>query len=218
MSKKIDFSIYEVQKKPFVLGYRLIILLLGLVDLAYANVTSILGGTLLTPDKYFTYQSNALVLIWLILALLWRNNPEKLDKICGPIRGAITVYISVTFIVYGIVLAPLSNPTGIGAIQNLIHHYLNPVVFILDFFYTERKQYRWIYILPWLIYPHLYLIFSFIFGSITGDYIYFFLDYPQLGFIKYLMWYIILFSLIIILSVIYLVYNIYYGSKKLVNS
>ena len=91
MSNKPDFSIYEIQKNPIVMSYRLIILLLGLADIVYANVTSLLSGTLLHPLIYFTYQSNALVLIWLFLSLLWRNDPEKLDKICGPIRGAITV-------------------------------------------------------------------------------------------------------------------------------
>ena len=214
MSTKTDYSIYEIQKSPIVMSYRIIILLLGLGDIVYANITSLLSGTLFHPLIYFTYQSNALVLIWLFLALLWRNQPEKLEKICGPIRGAITVYISVTFIVYGIVLAPLANPTGIDIYLNLIHHYITPFVFIVDFFITERKQYRWIYTLPWLVYPHLYLIFSFVFGSITGVNIYFFLDFPSLGFAKYLMWYGILFTLILVLTAIYITYNIYFASRK----
>lgn len=214
MSTKADHSIYDIQKNPLVMSYRVIILLLGLGDIVFANVTSLLSGTLLHPLIYFTYQSNALVLIWLFLALLWRNDSEKLEKICGPIRGAITVYISVTFIVYGIILAPLSNPTGIDVYLNLIHHYITPFVFIVDFFITERKRYRWVYVLPWIVYPHLYLIFSFIFGHITGDYIYPFLNYPKLGLVRYITWYLILFTLILVLTAIYTSYNIYFASRK----
>lgn len=196
---------YEVHKSSFVVGYRLIILLLGLGDLAYANVTALLNGSALVPDKYFTYQSNFFIMVWLFFALLWRNEPEKLERISGPLHAILTVYISVTFLVYGIILAPLSNPTGAEVYLNIIHHYLNPVVFILDFFYTERKNYSWKVVGPLIIYPHIYLVFSFIMGSYitVGDYIYPFLNYTKLGFSGYLTWYVILVSLFLILFLVY---------------
>lgn len=205
MSTKVDYSKYDRHKSPIVIGYRSIILLLGAGDLLYANVTAIMQGSPFTPDKYFTYQSNFFILVWLFLALLWRNQPEKLEKISGPIHAIITVYISVTFLVYGIILAPLSNPTGVEVYLNIIHHYLNPVVFIIDYFYTERKTYSWKVVVPLLVYPHLYLIFSFIMGSYitVGDYIYPFLDYATLGLSGYIRWYLILIVLFLILFVIY---------------
>ena len=220
MSNKPDFSNYEIHKAPIVISYRLIILLLGLGDLVYANVSFLLSGQLSLstfPDKYFTYQSNIFILAWLFLALIWRNMPEKLDKISGPIRGAITVYISVTLIVYGIVLAPSSNPTGIDVYLNIIHHYLNPVVFIVDFFYTERKVYNWKPVIVWFVYPHLYLIFSFIMGTYitVGDYIYPFLNFPKLGLTGYLTWYLILIVLFLVLSVIYYLFPVFIKKRNL---
>ena len=205
MSTKTDYSNYEINKSSFVVGYRLIILILGVGDLVYANVSSLLGGTLLSPDKYFTYQSNFFIMVWVALALLWRNDPEKLKKIYGPLHAILTVYISVTFLVYGIILAPLSNPTGAEVYLNIIHHYLNPVVFILDFFYTERKNYSWKVVGPMIIYPHLYLVFSFIMGSYitVGDYIYPFLDFAKLGVAGYIRWYLILIVLFLMLFVVY---------------
>ena len=219
MSNKPDFSNYEIHKSPIVISYRLIILLLGLGDLVYANVSFLLSGQLSLstfPDKYFTYQSNIFILAWLFLALIWRNMPEKLDKISGSLRGAITVYITVTFIVYGIVLAPQSNPTGIDIYLNIIHHYLNPVVFIVDFFYTERKVYNWKPVIVWFVYPHLYLIFSFIMGTYltVGDYIYPFLNYPKLGFTGYLIWYLTLIVLFLILSVIYYLFPVFMKKRN----
>lgn len=209
-------SIYDIQKSSFVVSYRLIILLLGIADLLYANISGLMQNAPLVADKYFTYQSNIFVDFWLFLALLWRNKPEKLEKISGGLRGAITVYISITFIVYGIVLAPLANPTGIDLYLNLIHHYIVPFVFILDYFYTERKKIEWIFILPWMVYPHLYLAFSYIMGTFITprDYIYFFLDVNELGVLGYLKWYIILISLFFVLSVVYIGYNKYINKKS----
>ena len=221
MATKTDYSIYEVQNSPFVIGIRVIMVLLGLSALIYSNVQSIINGApLIGADKYFTDQSNAFVVAWVLLALFWRNQPEKLQKICGKLRGAVTLYITITFLVYGIILAPMSAaPTGLDAVANLIVHYINPVLFIADFFYTERKNYDWSSIGSWMIYPHLYLAFSFIFGTIThGDYIYFFLNYPNLGFAGYLKWYLILIALFLIISVIYISYNKYVKDKLFTTS
>ena len=220
MSSQTDYSIYDVQNSSFVISIRVIMVLLGLSALVYSNVQSIISGTpLIGADKYFTDQSNAFVVAWVLLALFWRNQPENLQKICGRLRGAVTLYITITFLVYGIVLAPMSHPTGFDVYINLIVHYINPVLFIADFLYTERKNYDWNSIVPWLIYPHLYLAFSFVYGTIThGDYIYFFLNYPDLGFFGYLKWYLILISLFLIISVIYISYNKYMKDKLFVPS
>ena len=217
MSKLTDSSKYDIHKSTFVVSYRLIILLLGLGDILYANLNYFLTHTTFFPDKFFTYQSNFFVDVWLILALLWRNSPENLEKISGFIHGAVTLYISVTFLVYGIILAPMNHPTGIEVYLNLIHHYIVPFVFILDYFYTEKKLSDWKFIIPWFVYPHLYLIFSLIMGEyITkGDFIYPFLDLDKLGLVGYIRWYLILISLFLILSVIYIGYTKYFQKKHL---
>ncbi|MCK4382418.1 MAG: hypothetical protein KAW66_03910, partial [Candidatus Lokiarchaeota archaeon] len=62
--------------------------------------------------KAFTMQTNLMVTIWLTLAILWHNKPETLEKISGLLKGAFTLYITITFIFFAILLAPFYQPTG----------------------------------------------------------------------------------------------------------
>ena len=205
MSNNTSSSKYEKFNSPLVIGYRLVILLLGLGAFLYSNVTAILAGNILASDKFFTTQSNFFVVVWLFLALMWRKNPQKLESISGYVHAIVTVYISVTFIVFNTILASSYHPTGIDVYTNIIEHMLNPVIFVLDYLYTERTHFSWKAVMPMLIYPHVYLVFSFIMGSYitVGDYIYPFLDYPTLGLGGYLTWYLVLVILFLILFVIY---------------
>ncbi|GAH49344.1 unnamed protein product [marine sediment metagenome] len=52
--------------------------------------------------KAFTMQTNLIVTIWLTLAILWHNKPEPLEKISGPLKGALTLYITITFIFFAV--------------------------------------------------------------------------------------------------------------------
>lgn len=216
MSTRTSSTDYDIHNTPIVVGYRTVIFLLGLADILYANI---FYGPINT-EKYFTYQSNIFIVAWLFLALIWRANPGKLQKICGSLRGAITVYISVTFIVYGIILAPLSHPTGAEIYLNIIHHYLDPAVFIFDFFYTERTTYKAWNLLYWFIYPHIYLEFAFIWGTFIqkGDFIYEFLDYTKLGAFGYFRWYLILLILVLVLTYIYYSFPRYMEKKAKTSS
>lgn len=132
--------------------------------------------------KAFTMQTNLIVTIWLTLAILWHNKPEFLKKIEGPLKGAFTMYITITFVVFAILLSPFYHPTGFAAFSNLILHYITPIAFIIDWVLTETKvRYKWNYLPYWIIYPLCYIIFAIIHGTITGSYIYYFLDISALG-------------------------------------
>jgi len=131
-------------------------------------------------------QTNLMVTIWLTLAILWHKKPETLEKITGPLKGAFTLYITITFIFFAILLAPFYQPTGFAAFSNLILHYVTPVAFIVDWLLTETKnRYKWKYLPYWTIYPLCYLLFSFINGTFTGDYLYPFLNINLLGLLGY---------------------------------
>jgi hypothetical protein len=133
--------------------------------------------------RAFTIQSNFMVVIWYTLAILWYNKPESLEKITGLLKGAFTAYISITFIFFAILLAPFYHPTGWAAFSNLVFHYIAPIGFIVDWILTENKtRYKWKYLLYWIgIYPVCYLVFIFIHGAFTGNYIYYFFDINALG-------------------------------------
>jgi len=132
--------------------------------------------------KYYTMQTNLMVTIWFTLAIFWYNKPESLEKIMGPLKGAFTLYITTTFIFFAILLQIFYQPTGWAAFTNIILHYLTPIAFIVDWIFTETKlKYKWNYLPYWTIYPIAYLVFSLIHGTLTTDYIYFFLDISVLG-------------------------------------
>jgi hypothetical protein len=133
--------------------------------------------------RAFTIQTNFMVVIWYTLAILWYNKPESLGRITGLLKGAFTVYISITFIFFAILLAPFYHPTGWAAFSNIVFHYIAPIAFIVDWILTENKsRYKWKYLLYWTcIYPVCYLVFVFIHGALTGSYIYYFFDINALG-------------------------------------
>jgi hypothetical protein len=145
-------------------------------------ITFALGGDFGFTFSTYTYQSNLMVLIWLTLAVILQERNSDHWFFSEKIRGAITLYITVTFIIFAILLAPLYHPTGIAAYQNLVLHYLIPVAFILDWVLTEsRRDYNWTYIIYWLVYPLCYLVFSIIREAITHESIYYFLSMSEYG-------------------------------------
>ncbi|MHA1228721.1 MAG: Pr6Pr family membrane protein [Candidatus Hodarchaeales archaeon] len=202
------------QFSNYVLIYRLALVILGAFTIISSHIlrfTAPENASLSIPEKifgvyrYFTMQTNLMVLVWLVLAVLWMKNPDRMDNLNGIVRGAITLYITVTFLVFAIVLSPLYHPSGFEGFLNLSLHYIMPIAFIIDFFATEELNYKWRFTLYWLIYPLCYLVFSLIHGLTTGDFIYPFLNFETLGFEKLIISLIILVGLFIFLSVVYIV-------------
>jgi hypothetical protein len=158
--------------------------------------------------KAFTMQTNLMVTIWLTLAILWHNKPETLEKISGLLKGAFTLYITITFIFFAVLLAPFYQPTGFAAFSNLVLHYITPIAFIVDWILTETKlKYKWSYLPYWIIYPICYLVFVFIHGTFTGNYLYFFLDINALGILGYASFVSILITVGLVLGSVYIAIN-----------
>ena len=156
----------------------------------------------------FTMQTNLFVTIWLTLAVLLHNKPETLEKITGPLKGALTLYITITFIFFAVLLSPFYQPTGWAAFSNLVLHYITPIAFIVDWVLTETKlRYKWKYLLYWILYPIGYLVFVFIRGMFTGNYIYYFLDINALGIFGYVVFVSILIAVGLVLGSVYIAIN-----------
>lgn len=132
-------------------------------------------------NKYLTAQSNWMVIIWLGLYLYCRNDMKWIDKLEGKLRGALTLYITITFLAYVALIAP-TDP-AFNTFSNYASHFITPLTFIFDWFLTERKRYEWKFFLPWIIYPIVFGIFALINGSMGWyhGYIYGFLDVNERG-------------------------------------
>ena len=184
-------EVTDIKFKTYILGYRIVFAILGVGTLLvshYLNITNPLNASLpllmrnLRIYRYFTMQTNLLVVIWLILAIIWSSNPKKMKKLMGKLKGAITLYITVTFLVFAVVLSPLYHPPGLEGVLNLMLHYIIPAGFIIDWLMTEGNNYQWSFIPYWFCYPIGYLIFALIHGGTTDDYLYPFLNLEVLGF------------------------------------
>jgi hypothetical protein len=175
----------------YLLAYRIALAILGAITLLVSHFLSSTNPdnasmnfitTNLRIYRYFTMQTNLLVVIWLILSIIWSSDPKKMKKLMGKLKGAITLYITFTFLVFAVVLSPLYHPSGLEGVLNLMLHYIVPVGFIIDWLITEGNNYQWSFIPYWFCYPIGYLIFALIHGGTTGDYLYPFLNLDVLGF------------------------------------
>lgn len=133
--------------------------------------------------KLFTMQTNLLVLLWATMAVRNKMFGERnpLDK---PIlRGAMAVYITVTGIVFLTLLRVDYREDGIRNVIHMVTHYFVPVAYIIDWLLTEKRGvYRFSYILYWLIYPLAYGGIYVIYGLLSGQYAYPFMDIGKVGY------------------------------------
>ena len=165
---------------------------------------------------YFTMQSNLLCLIVFIFIPLIKKNHKNLYY---KLKGAITIAILLTAIVYLIALMPNSfsmystnNYKLSKALGNLLVHVISPILVTLDYLLFDEKghlklYYPWI----WLIIPILYVCFVYLFHSLGGhfygiggsrNFAYFFLDYQKIGILAVILWIIKISIFIIILGYI----------------
>lgn len=101
---------------------------------------------------------------------------------------AITVYILVVGLIYNFILRSLWKPEGLQKIVDELLHTVIPAMFLFYWLiFVEKNKLSWNIILPWLIYPLVYLIFVLIRGTFSGYYPYPFLNADTLGFKKVLL-------------------------------
>jgi hypothetical protein len=138
---------------------------------------------------YFTIQTNigyGVFAGWFAIRA-WRG-----DLRTPPVlKGAVTLYIVITGLVYHLVLANPASPfamTGVHrtpaeAIGNQLLHTVVPLMAVLDWLiFDARRRYRWAHALWWLAYPLGYLGFALVRGLIVDSYPYPFIDVNDLGY------------------------------------
>ena len=149
-----------------------------LLSLSAIVISFVISG--LWVIRAYTIQSNLLVFSWLALAYYYKDLTEdaneQMQRIKGWVRTGITMYITVTFVVFVTLLQSIYHPTGWGAYTNVVNHYIIPIFFIMDWVLYERESLEYKHVLYWLLYPVLYLIMTLIFGALYHTYIYPFLD------------------------------------------
>lgn len=127
--------------------------------------------------SFFTIQSNLLVALLLmtvgIYVLLGKSG-----RSVAYLRGALTLYMTMTGIIYVLLLSGYEQglQTTIPAV-NIVLHYIMPVVVLLDWLiFPPQKRLLFQKALAWLVYPILYLAYSLVRGIFVGWYPYPFID------------------------------------------
>ncbi|MEO5780097.1 MULTISPECIES: Pr6Pr family membrane protein [Arthrobacter] len=133
------------------------------------------GASAANYFSYFTIESNVIAFTTLAVAgtFAWKGqNPRWLDLL----RGAATIYMTITGIVYNLLLSDIDVNTPIPWI-NVVLHYTIPTIMVIDWLVDLPKTRIALRTsLIWLGFPLLYLVYSLLRGPIVGWYPYPFLD------------------------------------------
>ena len=127
--------------------------------------------------KLFTIQSNILVLLSLSFVLGYGEKDKDHFLTDPKVRTALGVYITATMLTFFVVLRQEYRTTGVLHAVHVITHYVVPLGYLLDWFFTVKiEEYPWRDSLWWTLYPLSYGLFSLVYGNFVGDYAYPFLN------------------------------------------
>lgn len=180
-----------MKNKGVIFSLRGLIVLLGLLGLGLELYKK--GLFMLT---YYTLLSNILVLgfsVYLIFAMGKDYEAALTNKGLLRVKGAVTIAIMLTFLVYHFMLAPLATPERYYQLENFLLHYIVPLLFFLDWLIVDKRGiYQKKDPLLWCLVPAVYsigaLIKGYFFqieipGQVNSPYPYFFLNIDRFGFL-----------------------------------
>lgn len=172
-----------MKRKKVIIGFRLCLSLLAFC----AVITQFVIRDQTKPFdpinffSYFTIESNILLAAILAVSCFTTTKDDGSEQL-EALRGAATVYIVTTGLVYFLLLRGLEeslqtpNPWA-----NVVLHYIMPIGGLLDWVLNPPiKRMTWKQIVTWFIFPLLYVTYSLVRGPIVDWYPYPFLD-PRVG-------------------------------------
>lgn len=135
--------------------------------------------------NFYTVWSNIVVMVFYIYYLSKKEDSEGLLRV----KGGVVLGITLTFIVYNILLLPTVKPEDFYNWKNYTLHYIVPILCIIDCLIYDKVRYNWKDPLYWTIFPLFYAVFALVKGiaypvNIPGEdspFPYFFVDVNKLG-------------------------------------
>lgn len=136
-------------------------------------------GRVLDFAGYFTVLSNVVVVI--VLFALWSGRVGP-TPVWRTLRMDSLLMITVTGLIFAIVLAPDAHLEGLEYVTNTIEHYITPVLTLVTWLvWGPRRWFRFGTIFTALVIPLAWLAYAFIRGAVIDSYPYGFLDVATLG-------------------------------------
>ena len=98
--------------------------------------------------NFYTVWSNIVVMVFYIYYLSKKEDSEGLLRI----KGGVVLGITLTFIVYNILLLPTVKPEDFYNWKNYTLHYIVPILCIIDCLIYDKVRYNWKDPLYWTIF------------------------------------------------------------------
>lgn len=136
-------------------------------------------GRVIDSLSYFTNLSNVLVAV--VLTMLARN-PDRGGAVWHAVRMDSLVMITITGLIYAIVLAPDAQVEGLDIIVNAIKHYIVPAMTVfLWLLVGPRRQLTFASVFTALVIPIAWAAYTLIRGEFIAAYPYGFLNVVAYG-------------------------------------
>jgi hypothetical protein len=130
--------------------------------------------------SYFTIWSN--IVVALVLTAL-ASNPKRDTPAFRVLRLDALLMITITGIVYAVILAPNAELRGWEVLANSFIHIITPIVTVLVWLVAgPRGWIRWSTIAKAMILPLVWLAYTLVRGAVIGAYPYPFIDVVRLGY------------------------------------
>ena len=169
----------------WVSGYRIAFALLTFVTVIYQFIDRAGKGDFNPVNffSFFTIQSNLFAAVVLLIAGLRHDDEGRGSLAWDLVRGAATVYMATTGVVYGLLLSGYTDAlqTPIPWVNNVLHRVM-PLVLVVD--YLLRPPVNHIPFrraLIWMAFPLVWLAYTLVRGPIVGWYPYPFLNPANVG-------------------------------------
>lgn len=183
-----------VKNKYLILIYRVVLVLLCFWGL----ITSVkYDGVWVIKDqiRYYTIISNLLILVFFIyLIIKMLRNFDNPFNLSIKIKGIVTMAITITFLVFALLISPILGETSQGAydvasLSNILVHYIVPIMVVLDYIFMDDKGYiKKTDPLLWIVIPFVYFVIclisaasGYIFTYSNSKYPYDFIDIDKYG-------------------------------------
>lgn len=167
--------------RSIALVYRVIAL--ALIVTGIVRITGLFSGEPVWNSLlFYTVQSNVLCLVWMAV-LIWATVRDLAQRggrgFSTPsprVGGAVMMAITVTMLVYLIVLVPASfvqnsNYEPFSFTDNLIH-IITPCLILVDWaLFTPKGSFRRFDPLLWALIPCAYLVFALTYGALGGEFV-----------------------------------------------
>lgn len=184
------------------------------------QLASLAGRGTLNPVNYFSYftiDSNLIATGVLIAGALnrGRGSTRRLDLV----RGGAVVYMSITGIVFTLLLSNTDVDTAIPWVNSVVHE-LMPLVMLADWLTTPpgvRLRFR--QGLLWLSFPLVWIIYTLVRGAIVTEYPYPFLDPANGGYASVTVYCIaILVAMLVVSTLVVVLANAASGGRRRVEA